>query len=206
MWEYCFPLCAAEAPPQLLQGKAPKGSNLTGTAFPESIRGFPAWGRCAEDFQQGNVQNIPIIREMCRTFTPNETQGVWKCSEEVLWSKSKHRHRAVLQKTQLSNKIPQLLLELPGGSLGAEAAAEPLCQELPLLPQPSLGTRAPQTFTTTSSHCSVSSAKLQPLKEKPGMQRWHFLLQWETSKTWRQQQPSPVHCLLSTCHAVGHAH
>lgn len=78
---------------------------------------------------------------------------------------------------QLSNKILQLLLELPGGSSGAEAAVELLCQELPLLPQPSLGTRAPQTFTTTSSHCSVSSAELLPLNEKPGMQGWHFLLQ-----------------------------
>lgn len=135
MWEHCFPLSAAEAPPQLLQGKAPKGPNHTGTAFPESIRGFPAWGRCAGDPQQGDVRDIPITGEMCRSFTPNETQGVLKCSEEMVCSKSKHRNRAGLQKMRLSNKIPQLLLELSGGSSGTEAAAKPQCQELPLLPQ-----------------------------------------------------------------------
>lgn len=139
-----------------------------------------------ESQHEGDVQEIPS-REMCRTFP---SQG--RCagllylmghreSENVLRRCSATNQstgtRVGLQKTHLSNKIPQLLLELPGGSLGAEAAAESLCQELPLLPQPSLGTRAPQTFTTTCSHCSVSSAELQSLNEKPGMQRWHFLLQ-----------------------------
>lgn len=50
MWEYCFPLCAAEAPSQLLQGKAPKGPDCTGAAF------------------YRKRQEIPSVREMCRTF------------------------------------------------------------------------------------------------------------------------------------------
>lgn len=205
MWEYCFPLCAAEAPPQLFQGKAPKGPNCTGAAFQKTS---------GDSQHEGDVQEISS-REMCRTFpSRGRCAGLLHLmrhreSENVLGGslqQIKAQAQSGASENTTSNKIPQLLLELPGGSLGAEAAAEPLCQELPLLPQPSLGTRAPQTFTTTSSHCSVSSAKLQPLKGKPGMQRWHFLLQWENSKTWRHQQPSWVHCLLSTCHAVGHAH
>lgn len=115
-----------------------------------------------QEIPSRDVHDIPITGEMCRSFTPNETQGVLKCSEEMVCSKSKHRNRAGLQKMQLSNKIPQLLLELPGGSLGTEAAAKPLCQELPLLPQPSLGTRAPQTFTTTlpTAQCHLLSCIL----------------------------------------------
>lgn len=58
MWEYCFPLCAAEAPPQLFQGKAPKGPNCTGAAFQKTS---------GDSQHEGDVQEISS-REMCRTF------------------------------------------------------------------------------------------------------------------------------------------
>lgn len=49
-------------------------------------------------------QEIPSTREMCRSFTSNETRGAWKRSTKTLCSKTKHRCRAALQKMQLSNK------------------------------------------------------------------------------------------------------
>lgn len=84
-------------------------------------------------------QEIPSTREMCRSFTSNETRRAWKRSTKTLCSKTKHRCRAGLQKMQLSNKVLQLLPELPGGSSGAEAAAKPQDREFPLLPSTQLG-------------------------------------------------------------------
>lgn len=164
-------------PGQSSKGSQPHRSSFSrkhqgNPSMREMCRRYPA-GRCAEhSHHKGDVQ-------VFYTMGHRESENVLRrCSA----TNQSTGTRVGLQKTHLSNKIPQLLLELPGGSLGAEAAAESLCQELPLLPQPSLGTRAPQTFTTTCSHCSVSSAELQSLNEKPGMQRWHFLLQWRPAK------------------------
>lgn len=83
---------------------------------------------------EGYVQEIPSTREVCRSFTTKEACGAWKCSGEMFCSKTKHRRRAGFQQTQLSTGILQLLPELPGGSSGAEAAAEPQRPELRLLP------------------------------------------------------------------------
>lgn len=104
-----------------------------------------------DSLQEGDGREIPSTMETCRSFTSNEARGAWNRSGETLCSKRKHRRWAGLQQTQLSNGILQLLPELPGAPRG---------QRQLWSPQPSLGTRAPRTFPTTSSQCSVVSTQL----------------------------------------------
>lgn len=60
-------LCAAEAPPQLLQGKAPRDRNSL----------------------LSRHQEITSTGEMCRSLTANEATWSLKCSRETLCSKTR---------------------------------------------------------------------------------------------------------------------